>query len=110
MGICVDIISDFVKWVNEHKGVKLESKFVGDGASFRTMYDKTKVSFGGVFGLGNITITEERKKEVKFSPPFITNFAILVSQNSIPTLSKFEELPTAFRKLTGYTAKGTLNE
>lgn len=109
-GICVDIMTDFVKWTTENKGVKLESKFVGEGKNFKAMYDKTKASIGGVFGLGNITITEERKKEVKFSPPFITNFAILVTQNSVPTLTKFEDMPTAFAKLTAYTAKGTLNE
>ncbi len=75
-----------------------------------TQNDKTKGSVGGVFGLGNITITEERKKQVKFSPPFITNFTILVTQNAVPTLAKFEDLPTTFGKLTAYTAKGTLNE
>lgn len=109
-GICVDIMADFVEWTNENKKVSISSKFVGDGSSFRGMYDKTKASVGGVFGLGNITITDERKKEVKFSPPFITNFAILVTQNSVATLTKFEDLPTTFGKLTAYTAKGTLNE
>lgn len=109
-GICVDIMNDFVKWMNNNKGVKLQSKFVGDGTSFRGMYDKVKGSMGGVFGLGNITITEERKKEVKFSPPFITNFAILITQGNVATLGKLEDLPTTFAKLTAYTAKGTLNE
>jgi putative glutamine transport system substrate-binding protein len=109
-GICVDIMGDFVRWVNENKKVKLQTKFVGDGTSFRGMYDKVKASTGGVFGLGNITITEERKKEVKFSPAFITNFAILITQGNVPTLGKLEDLPTTFAKLTAYTAKGTLNE
>lgn len=109
-GICIDIMHDFVKWVNDNKKVKLQSKFVGDGTSFRGMYDKVKISTAGVFGLGNITITDERKKEVKFSPPFITNFAILITQGNIPTLAKMEDLPTTFASLTAYTAKGTLNE
>lgn len=109
-GICIDIMQDFVKWVNDNKKMKLQSKFVGDGTSFRGMYDKVKVSNGGVFGLGNITITDERKKEVKFSPPFITNFAILITQGNIATLAKMEDLPTTFASLTAYTAKGTLNE
>ncbi len=109
-GICVDIMADFVKYVNETKGVTLGSKFVGDGSTFKGMYDKVKGSIGGVVGLGNITITEERKKEVKFSPPFITNFAILITQNNIPTLTKWEDMPTVFGKLTAVTAKGTLNE
>lgn len=109
-GICVDITNEFVNWVNKTKGVKLQTKFVGDGSNFRGMYDKVKASTGGVFGLGNITITEERKKEVKFSPPFITNFAILITQNNVTTLNKLEDISTTFSKLTAYTAKGTLNE
>jgi hypothetical protein len=109
-GICVDIMNDFVSWVNTAKGVKITSKFVGDGSSFRGMYDKTKASSGGVFGLGNVTITDERKKEVKFSPPIITNFAILISQPGAPTLAKLEDIGKTFANMTAYTAKGTLNE
>jgi ABC-type amino acid transport substrate-binding protein len=109
-GVCVDIMNDFVKYVNEKKGVKLTSKFVGEGVAFKEMYDKVKSSNGGVFGLGNVTITDERKKEVKFSPPFISNVAFLVSQTNVPTLAKLEDIPTTFAGLTAYTAKGTLNE
>jgi ABC-type amino acid transport substrate-binding protein len=109
-GICVDIMHDFVDWVNNNKGVQITSEFVGDGSSFRGMYENTKGSKGGVFGLGNITITEERKREVKFSPPIITNFAILITQPSVPTLTKMEEISNTFNNLTAYTAKGTTNE
>jgi ABC-type amino acid transport substrate-binding protein len=109
-GICVDIMNDFVKWVNQNKGVKLSSRFLGDGSSFRGMYEGTKAASGGVIGLGNITITEDRRREVKFSQPFITNFAILTTQTAVPTLSKLEDLPKIFSNFTAYTAKGTLNE
>jgi putative glutamine transport system substrate-binding protein len=109
-GICVDIMNDFAAWVNTNKGVKLQTKFVGDGSSFQGMYATVKNSTGGVFGLGNITITDERKREVKFSTPFITNFAILITQNQVPTLSRLEDISKVFAQLTAYTAKGTLNE
>jgi len=109
-GICVDIMNDFIQYVNEKKNVKLTYDFVGNGDSFKGMYDKVKEASGGVFGLGNITITDERKREVKFSPPFITNLAFLVTSNDVATLTKMEDLPTTFGKLTAYTAKGTLNE
>jgi putative glutamine transport system substrate-binding protein len=109
-GICVDIMEDFVKWVNETKKVKLQSKFVGDGSSFSGMYTNVKGSTGGVFGLGNITITEARKKEIRFSPPIITNFAILITQSSVPTLTKLEDISKTFGSLKAYTPKGTLNE
>lgn len=109
-GVCVDIMNDFVKFVNEKKGVKLTSQFVGDGSSFKGMYDKVKGSTGGVFGLGNITITEDRKKEVKFSPPIITNLTFLITPNSVANLTKLEDMPKTFGKLTAYVAKGTVNE
>lgn len=109
-GICVDIMNDFAAWIKETKKVSIESKFAGNGSNFRIMYDKVKSSKGGVFGMGNITITEERKKDVKFSAPFITNFAILITHNKVPTLSKLENMPKHFKNLTAYTAKGTLNE
>jgi ABC-type amino acid transport substrate-binding protein len=109
-GVCVDIMNDFIQYVDEKKKVKLTYEFVGDGESFKGMYDKVKASSGGVFGLGNITITDERKREVKFSPPFITSLAFLITQNDVATLTKMEDLPTTFSKLTAYTAKGTLNE
>lgn len=108
-GICVDIMKDFVTYVKEKKGVNLSAKYVGDGSSFSGMYNNVKGSSAGVFGLGNITITEARKKEIKFSPAFITNFAILVTQNSVPTLKSLDEISQTFAGLTAYTAKGTLN-
>ncbi len=109
-GICVDIMKDFVAYVNKTKGVKLSSKYVGDGSSFSGMYNKVKASNGGVFGLGNITITDARKGEIKFSPPFITNFAVLITPPSVSTLSNLSGISTTFAGLTAYTAKGTLNE
>jgi ABC-type amino acid transport substrate-binding protein len=109
-GICVDIMNDFVNWVKTTKGVSLSSRFLGDGTSFSAMYEKTKSANGGVIGLGNITITEQRKKEVKFSQPFITNFAILTTQTSVPTLTRLDDIQKVFQNFTAYTAKGTLNE
>lgn len=109
-GICIDIIRDFVSWVNMTRSVTLTYKFVGDGSNFNRMYGNTKTGRGGVFGLGNITITNERKQEVKFSPPFITNTAILISHSQVPALKKIEDISTTFAGMTAYTAKGTINE
>jgi ABC-type amino acid transport substrate-binding protein len=109
-GICIDVMVDFVKYVEETHEVKINAKFLGTGDSFRAMYDGVKNGRNGVFGLGNITITEARKKEVKFSPSYITNFAILISQNNVPTLNNMADFSNVFKGLKAYTAKGTLNE
>lgn len=109
-GICVDIMNDFIAYAKEKKGVNITMKFVGDGTNFGKMYATAKSGNGGVFGLGNVTITEARMKEIKYSPKFITNIAILISSNTIPTLSNMSEIGTTFQGLKAYTAKGTLNE
>ncbi|MEO1054530.1 MAG: transporter substrate-binding domain-containing protein [Bacteroidota bacterium] len=109
-GICVDLMKDFVAYLSESKGVKVDIEFVGNGDSFRGMYNRVKGSKGGVFGLGNITITDARKKEIKFSSPFIKNLAVLISQNQVPTLNNLSNAEQNFKGLTAYTPKGTTNE
>lgn len=109
-GVCVDIMTDFVNYVQQKHGVALNARYVGNGSSFSAMYNGVKNGSNGVFGLGNITVTDARKSEIRFSPSFITNFAILVTHNSVPTLGAMGEIPSKFKGFTAYTAKGTLNE
>ena len=109
-GVCVDIMNDFLQYVRENHGVNLNARFLGNGSSFSAMFNGVKNGKNGVFGLGNITVTEARKSEILFSPSFITNFAILVTHSSVPTIQSMSEIPQKFKGFTAYTAKGTLNE
>lgn len=109
-GICVDIMNDFVSYANGKYSVNISTAFVGNGDSFSAMYSNVKGSNGGVVGLGNITIRDSRKKEVKFSPPFITNFAILITQPQVATLTDISKIGETFKGLTAYAPKGTTNE
>ncbi|MFQ3215489.1 MAG: hypothetical protein ACI9XJ_000091 [Marivirga sp.] len=109
-GVCVDIMNDFTVYVRQNYGIQMNARFVGNGSSFRAMFDGVKKGSKGVFGLGNITVTEARKSEIKFSPSFITNFAILVTNSEVPALDAMSDLPQKFNGFTAYTAKGTLNE
>lgn len=109
-GVCVDIMNDFISYVKQSYGIQMNARFVGNGSSFRAMFDGVKNGSKGVFGLGNITVTDARKSEIKFSPSFITNFAILVTHSDVPALKSMSEIPQKFNGFTAYTAKGTLNE
>ncbi len=109
-GVCVDIMNDFMDYVGKTHGIKINARYVGNGTSFRAMFDGVKNGSKGVFGLGNVTVTEARKSEINFSPSFITNFAILVTHSDVPSLNSMDEINTSFNSFTAYTAKGTLNE
>lgn len=107
-GICVDLIDNFVQYVKNKKGIQLKVEYRGyDG--FSKFYEATKNSPNGTFGIGSITITEARKKEVRFSPAFISNANLLLSHNSVPTLRRMELIAKDFKGMTAYTAKNTTN-
>jgi putative glutamine transport system substrate-binding protein len=109
-GVCVDIMTDFLAYVRQNYGVQINARYVGNGSSFKAMYDGVKNGSKGVFGLGNVTVTDARKKEIYFSPSFITNFAILVTHSSAPDLKSMDAISSTFNGFKAYTAKGTLNE
>lgn len=110
-GICVDIMSKFENYVQSKYGIVISASYqpVADD-NFTKMLTTVKSSSGGVFGLGNITITEARKKVYRFSPSFINNISLLVTNSSVPTLNKLEDMARVFNGMTAYTVKGSTNE
>jgi putative glutamine transport system substrate-binding protein len=69
-----------------------------------------KKGTGGVFGLANVGITENRKKEVSFTPSYINSIPMLVSHKSVETLQDLKTIGTNFKFMKAYVTKGTLNE
>lgn len=107
-GICVDLMENFATYISTKKGVQIKIEYRGyDG--FSKFYEATKNSPNGTFGIGSVTITDARKKEVRFSPPFINSANFLLSHNSVPTLRKMELMAKDFSGMTAYTAKNTTN-
>ncbi|MDN5204009.1 transporter substrate-binding domain-containing protein [Fulvivirgaceae bacterium BMA10] len=111
-GICVDIMEKFVEHIGkEHKvNLKLILKSLSKPEDFKLFMNVVKGSKGGVFGLGNISITEQRKKSYRFSPPFMSNVTILLTHTSVPTLEKMELIGEVFEGMNAYAVKGTTNE
>lgn len=109
-GICKDILNSFVSYVQNNYKVKLNLNYVGKGDNFRDFYNSVQKSSGGVIGLGNVTIKEERKTEVQFTPAYIKSIALLITNNEAPDVKSPSEFAT---KLAGYKAfvpKGTTHE
>ena len=69
-GICVDIMKNFESYVKSKYGINITPKYqLASNDNFTRMLASVKSANGGVFGLGNITITDSRKKMYNFSPP-----------------------------------------
>lgn len=110
-GVCVDIMSDFEFFLLDKYGITVNSTMEKQHANNFTNYlQAVKKSSNGVFGLSNTTITSKRKKEYNFSPPYITNIAMLLTNKSVPTLNDISNISEVFAGKTAITIKGTTNE
>lgn len=110
-GLAVDIMKKFAQFVEQSEGIKVTYEFKGkDPTDFKGFLEEVKVSNGGVFGLGNITITEARKKEYNFSPAFIKNISLLCTHKDVPTLESLDKAASAFANFKGIAVAGSTNE
>lgn len=101
-GLMVGIMREFEIYLKENEGIDVSTEFVLQ-KDFSKFLDEVKGGSGGVFGLSNISINEERKKSYAFSPPCLDNVLLLVSNNQIPTLSSLDDMASNFNGLTAYT-------
>lgn len=111
-GLCPDIMDDFIEFVKKEYNITVEKKVVHRPKDYPFsdfLLDVSKAS-GGVFGLGNITITEERKNFLSFSHPFIDNVTLIMTNNSAPTLGSLNDLSSTFAGMYAVTIKNTTNE
>lgn len=101
-GVCADIISDFVKFVQDKYGKKVTVNYA-DKVQVFTEFLRTSQNTPNILGVTNTSITEDRKKVMKFTPSFMSNPLVLLTHKSAPTLKSLDEAAT---KLAGFSAVG----
>jgi len=105
-GVCVDILSDFAKYIKEKHGKQLTIKYAGDIPVF-SEFLSTAQSTPNILGVTNTTITEERKKNLKFSPPYMSNRQVMLTNNKAPSLTSLKELPSKFPDFSAQVIAGS---
>lgn len=108
-GVTVELLRDFARYVVEAYWIDLDVRWLAE-ARWADFYRYVRDSEGGAFGIGNVTITEGRREEIDFSPPYLNNVAVLVTHREIPELGSMEEIPEVFRGLAALPYPGTLHE
>lgn len=99
-GASIDLMMWFVEWLAQHHDQTLSLDFVME-PDWQTFYAKVRDSRGGVFGLGNVTITEARKEELAFSPGYAHNVALRIAPQGVAWDALFD--------LRGASFAGTLH-
>src|SRR3954465_1598510 len=89
-GIEVDIIKKYVEWLKLEKNINTIVNYKGY-KEFSEFYNAVKKGSSKSIGLGSVTITDERAKEVAFSPAYLSNIAVLITNGAVPSIKN----PTA---------------
>jgi ABC-type amino acid transport substrate-binding protein len=108
-GVTVELLRDFARFVADTHGLDLRVDWLEE-ERWADFYGYVRDSRGGVFGIGNVTITGARRHELDFSPPYLNNIAVLVTHRSVPEVGSMAEIGDAFRGLTALPYPGTLHE
>lgn len=108
-GIEADILNYFVEWLWEKKKVKLKLNYE-KASNFKTMFDEVTSGGSDIMGTGTVSITAKRRDFVQFSAPYLKNISVLVTNGSVPTLRKFNNVTNIFSGLTPVTIKGSIHE
>lgn len=108
-GVTVEIMRDFKAWFERYHGVALELDFVAD-EDWSSMYERVSDGQGGVFGLGNVTITQERQQDLRFTPPYLYNVAVLITPADVAEISSEDAFASSVEGLEPLAFAGTLHE
>lgn len=108
-GITIELFRDFVAYVEEQQEVSLELE-LNPIERFSDFYQTVVDGGPGEFGVANVTITEERRNELAFSPPYMQNIAVLITHSDTGEIGSIGEISEAFAGLNGLAFQGTLHE
>jgi ABC-type amino acid transport substrate-binding protein len=105
-GVCVDILTDFQKFVLTKYSKKIEIDYVGEEIDF-VRFLSTVQQTDNLIGVTNTSITDERKKVMKFTPAFMNNQVLLLTNQTVPTLKSLNDMAVAFKGFKAQVISGS---
>lgn len=105
-GVCVDILTDFAKYIKDHHGKTVTIKYAAEIPVF-AQFLTTSQNTPHILGVTNTTITEERKKILKFSPAYMSNRQVMLTSNKAPSITSLNDLPVKFSDFTAQVIEGS---
>ncbi len=108
-GVTVELLRHFARHVADIHGIRVSVRWLEEPL-WADFFGHVRDSEGGVFGIGNVTITEDRETILDFSPPYLRNIAVLVTHEDVPELASMADIGDAFAGLVALRYPGTLHE
>lgn len=107
-GLEIDIIKEYVKWAkNDGVNLIIDYKVFSE---FDKLFEAVSKAKDNVIGLGSVTIKPERLKDVSFSPPYLKNVSILVTNTTVVQIQNKNEVSKTLAKQRAVTLKNSVYE
>lgn len=109
-GIEYELMQEFVNFTNQAYGTNIKIKWVRC-KSFKQAYDTIKnIGVPNAIGVSAFSITAERAQEVKFTPGYLPDIAVIVSDYKLPIAYNEDEFDSIFNGKTAISIKQTTFE
>ncbi len=109
-GMEVEIMEGLQRYLQKKYQIELTYQWIEEGTFNEVLNRVQNNAQHGAFGLAGFSITEERRSQMKFSPSYMADIAVLVATNDIPIARSKQELLKYLEGATALTAKGTVLE
>lgn len=107
VGVEVDVMEAFAAWLRRRYGVRLTVDWVEVPKFEELLPYVARTRQAGVFGWGYFSITPERQRQVRFTPPYMPDLSVLVTNSSVPDLPSDAAALAQLRDGEAYTMRNT---
>jgi membrane-bound lytic murein transglycosylase MltF len=94
-GLCPELLNNFIAFVKNKYDKNLTLDIISEEKDFPVFLERVR-STPNLLGAGEVTITEDRKSSMKFTPPFLAMPLVLVTYKANPSLGSLTDLKTYF--------------
>ena len=109
-GVEYELMEYFTDWINTKYGYDVDVNWQNTD-SFENIYGEVKNSpTQGLFGWSFFSITSDRMQEVNFTPPYMPDINVVVTNESMPIFENEKDLLDTLPFLQGYTMAHTAME
>jgi len=108
-GIEADILRRFFMFAENKYGVKINVVW-RELPFFADVQPAVMKSKGCVFGASAFSITQERQKVLDFTPPYMPDISVLISNSQVPIYTTQEDFAKHSYQYTAFTARNSTYE
>ena len=108
-GVCVDILGDFVAFIQEQYSITVKLDFVPETKGIHSLLEQVHDT-PNALGIATTSITNENKKDLAFSPFYLSNPMVLLTGREAPSLNSLPEIALKFEEYTAVVVRNSWEE